>query len=585
MANWVARSIGGAVLGVGVLFPAAVDSLQSAPDATYEETSISSYAATFDIDAKGTMHVVEDLDVVFPNYGKHGIFRFFDTVDPSAPKVRRIPHDFAVTMDGSDEPFTETGDQRPRYLDFRIGSPDITLAPGVHHYRLSYTIDSVLEPGTTGQPSQFYWNLIPGGWQQTISNADLSVSLPAASGAVQCAVGNGATSGCQVEGEGTEALRVRIDELPAMTPLTLKTGVQTAVPPQQTLPWAPAWDGVLGTSTGRLGLVALLAALAGAAGWLMARSTREPTPPYPLMYAPPDGIGPAQAAYMLEEELDDNAFAATLLHAAEQTSGSLKSTPNGWSFAAPGAASELDSVTAAVVKKLVGDKGEFQASRSSVGDGKKLQSTVIELHTKTAKWATDSGNLSRSGVGCFGALAFGLAILVTGILIFKDPFHMSAIALVPGLFVVGAVGAFGTGASTKRTPAGRDLWSRVGGFRRVLSTPSSKDRFDFSGREELYTAYLPWAIAFGVADQWAAKFRAETGKEPPVPGSLNGGGYVGTNPGAYVDQVLRDFRATTDGAIAAYAATQSSSSSGGGGGGGGGFSGGGGGGGGGGGSW
>ena len=74
-----------------------------------------------------------------------------------------------------------------------------------------------------------------------------------------------------------------------------------------------------------------------------------------------------------------------------------------------------------------------------------------------------------------------------------------------------------TGSGTSRTRAGRDLWSRVGGFRRMLATPSSKQRFDFSGRKELYTAYIPWAVALDCADEWAAKYRIEVGEEPPVP--------------------------------------------------------------------
>ena len=53
-----------------------------------------------------------------------------------------------------------------------------------------------------------------------------------------------------------------------------------------------------------------------------------------------------------------------------------------------------------------------------------------------------------------------------------------------------------SGANTRRTAKGRELWSKVGGFYRVLSTPSSQNRFDFSGRQDLYTAYIPWAVAF-----------------------------------------------------------------------------------------
>jgi uncharacterized membrane protein len=105
-------------------------------------------------------------------------------------------------------------------------------------------------------------------------------------------------------------------------------------------------------------------------------------------------------------------------------------------------------------------------------------------------------------------------------------------------------------------------------------------RFDFSGRQDLYTAYLPWAVAFGCAREWADKYRTETGTEPPAPSYLGayGAGYVGGDPSA---ALVDDFSSTVSSAISAYQATQSSS----GGGGGGGFSGGGGGGGGGGGSW
>ncbi len=113
----------------------------------------------------------------------------------------------------------------------------------------------------------------------------------------------------------------------------------------------------------------------------------------------------------------------------------------------------------------------------------------------------------------------------------------------------------------------------------MLSTDSSIERFDFSGRQELYTKYIPWAVAFGAADQWAAKYRTEMGTEPPVP-SYFGPGYAGAYAGSAIGSMVDDFDSTVSSAISSYQATQSSSSSGGGG-----FSGGGGGGGGGGGSW
>ncbi len=105
---------------------------------------------------------------------------------------------------------------------------------------------------------------------------------------------------------------------------------------------------------------------------------------------------------------------------------------------------------------------------------------------------------------------------------------MSLIGLPFGLFAVFALPVLAPGASTIRTPKGREAWSRLGGFRRVLSTPSSEARFDFSGRKELYTAYIPWAVAFGCAREWAEKYRVEAQEEPPVPGY-----YIGGYPGMY----------------------------------------------------
>jgi uncharacterized membrane protein len=171
------------------------------------------------------------------------------------------------------------------------------------------------------------------------------------------------------------------------------------------------------------------------------------------------------------------------------------------------------------------------------------------------------------------------AAALAGFLAIINPFNLSVLALVPGLFAVFGLETLLTGATTRRTPKGRDLWSHIGGFRRILATDSAEDRFDFSGRKDLYTAYIPWAVAFGVADEWAKKYKIETGEEPPQPSYFGSyaAGYAG---GSIASSMADDFSSTVSSAISAYEATQSSSSSGGGG-----FSGGGGGGGGGGGSW
>ncbi|MBW8752410.1 MAG: DUF2207 domain-containing protein, partial [Propionibacteriales bacterium] len=430
--------------------------------------------------------------------------------------------------------------------------------------------------------TQFYWDLIPAGWQMPINQSHLTVHLPAQAHDFKCAVGVGQTSGCTAEGEGTDTLTVLTGSLAPNTPVTIRVGLDIPTPSAHTLPWSSRLDPVFGRHPVVLGGVLVLAFLAALGGFTLTRSTHEKQPAYPLMYAPPDGIGPAQAAYILTEKVDNKAFVATMMYAADKGAVQLSQDDKKWTITGADEAgwSKVDDVTQTAAQSLgvIGAGESFTASPKSVTAGEKLKSALSSFKTDTKGWARTSGFMAPAGLGGMGGfvllVAWGLTIWLGAF----NPLNMSAVALIPGAFGVFGLGVGMTGAGTKRTPTGRDLWSRVGGFRRILSTPSAVDRFDFSGRKDLYTAYLPWAVAFDCADEWAKKYRVETGEEPPVP--VYFAGYTGAHTSNYVDQMVNSFDSAVSSAISSYEATQHSSSSGGGG-----FSGGGGGGGGGGGSW
>ena len=101
--------------------------------------------------ADGDLAATETITVNFPDYGKHGIFRFFDRADASAPHARREPHDVSVAMDGGPEPFELSTQSGGRYVVARIGDANVPLQRGDHTYTISYRIDGVLEPGTTAR--------------------------------------------------------------------------------------------------------------------------------------------------------------------------------------------------------------------------------------------------------------------------------------------------------------------------------------------------------------------------------------------------------------------------------------------------
>ncbi len=589
MIRLVGYTIGVAVIAALLAIPALFFG-DGEPTVNYEDTSISSYVADFDLQENGDLDVTETITVDVPVYGKHGIFRFWDRVDPNDSSARRDPDDISVSRDGSEEPFELSNEDHGRFRVAKIGSADVTLDTGEHVYVIKYHIDGVITEGAEGitdLPSQFYWQLIPGGWQQTIDAATLTVSLPEPSeDEVQCAIGWDPDNGtaCAVQGAGTEELTIQTGPISARTPLSIATGLDMATPEAgNALPWTPRFDRVLGRSVPVLGIVLLLGLGAGVLGGIAGARSREKPPGFPVLYAPPDGIGPAQAKFIYSETVDRETYVATLMYAAEKEAIELTRSGTTWTIKdrnGPAGWANLDPVTLGTAHILGGPGSTFTADKSDVAAGKRLRDEIALFDNSVESWAKSSGHLVTAGLGGLGGflvLAGFAAVLAT---VIWNPFSMTMIGLIPGAFAVCGTSMMTTGSGTARTRSGRDLWSRVGGFRRVLATPSSKERFDFSGREDLYTAYVPWAVALGCAKEWAAKYRTEVGQEPPVPRYF-AGSYVGSSPAAFVDSMTADFGATVDSAISSYNATQSSSSSGGGGG----FSGGGGGGGGGGGSW
>lgn len=578
----LALRILGLIVLAGVIAFGVVN-LPSGEESTYDSATITDYRADFTVDEDGTLTAVETLTTNFPSY-KHGIFRFFDTVDPNVENNRLVPYGITVTRDGRSEPFEILKERHGQIRNVKIGSADVTFS-GKAVYEIRYKIDGVLTEGSDGEPTQFYWNLIPQGWVMAIGQYELTVNLPVNAAKTTCGVGLGDDlKPCAATGTTSRTITITGGALSPNTPVTAKFLLDLPTPAANTLPWPSNLDPVLGTSPVLLGLVLGLAALVALGGAMLSRSVGEKAPPYPLMYAPPEGIGPAQAAYILTEKVENKAFVATMMYAAEQGAVKLDQTDKSWTLTGTDnveAWNKVDAVTAQTGASLDVERAgaSFHASPDSVKAGKKLQTALSAFEANTEGWAKTSGLMVNSGLGGFGGFvllgAAGLAVFLGAF----NPLNMSILALVPGLFAITALGVGVSGAGTKRTAAGRDLWSRIGGFHRILSTPSAQDRFDFSGRQELYTSYLPWAVAFDCADEWAKKYRVETGQEPPAPDYFPA--YAGVHAGAYVNQMVDSFDSAVSSAISSYQATQTSSSSGGGGG----FSGGGGGGGGGGGSW
>ncbi len=193
-----------------------------------------------------------------------------------------------------------------------------------------------------------------------------------------------------------------------------------------------------------------------------------------------------------------------------------------------------------------------------------LKSAAGSISGATTSWSRAAGlTLGAGGERWAQVAVIASAVIAFALFAWSRPtlngLPFAAFALVGGWFLLRS------GVGSRRTPTGRLAWSQSGGFQRLLSTDSAEDRFDYSARGDLWIAYVPYAVAFDVADAWAAKYRTATGIEPPSPVWYPV--YAHSSSGSGFGSSFDSFDSAVASSISAYSASQSSSSSGGGGGG------------------
>ncbi len=520
------------LVGAGLwLWPVVGYLLPSDSSAAPDPVTITDYQAEFDVSEDGELEAVERITASFPA-GRHGIFRFWDVVDPDDDGHRLLPEDIEVTRDGRPEETELSWQTSKRYRVARIGDPDVFVSAGDHVYVIRYRIQGAL--GTVGSGemagqggswtedadrAMLHWDLVPGGWQMSIDRAQLVVRLPDPPTAATCASGWDGEYGCRVRVGDDGVVRVAAENLPPRTPVTLRAALPLPPPDRSSLPWPAAWDMSFGRSVPWFLAVVLLAAALAVFGRALARGAYEEPPGLPVTYVPPDGMGPVEAYYVVHERVPDNALVATLLHLAERGMVRLEQlSPKQWRLSGAGTPEQwdaIDPVAREVGRGLGLDRGGSFEADGSVASGKQLKSVRDRIASTASQWGRAQG--LTVGVGQERMLQVFVALAAVGAvaLAFMAPGGSTLPVLPFAAFVVGGVPLLRSGVGSRRTPVGREAWSRSGGFHRMLSTDSAEARFDFAARRDLYAAYVPYAVGFGCADAWARKYQLTMGEEPP----------------------------------------------------------------------
>ncbi|MGE4055541.1 MAG: DUF2207 domain-containing protein [Vicinamibacterales bacterium] len=488
------------------------------------------------IQPDGSIEAAEAIDVDFRGLERHGIFRdllFLLTFDETRNRRYDIDLDRVTTAEGTPhqvETLTE-GDT----LRFRIGDPDRTIS-GRETYRLAYRIAGALN----GFPDhdELYWNAT-GVWPVTMERTSITVALPSpdAIQRVECFQGYAGTrEPCRAEVSSSSAIFTATRPLAESEQVTIVLGFRkgVVVDPGPILVDAPrglarffdrtpAWLGLM-----TVGLAAAFGGV-GALWWRFGRDRRfvslyrdaqdtaqERVPlfgarPVAVEFQPPDSMRPGQMGLLLDVRADTLDVTATIIDLAVRGYIKITEIPKTWILGKtdwqlerlkPSDTSllEYEQIVlsglfgGATTKRVSELKNKFHTSLSKARES-------LYADSVTRGWFPNNPNTVRMVTAVLGivlAVAGGALTVMLGRRFGAGLLGLPVIA--GGLLL-----AIASRAMPRRTAVGRQALSRTLGFERYIKTAETTQQA-FAERAQIFTAYLPYAIAFKCVDRWARAF-------------------------------------------------------------------------------
>lgn len=575
----------------------------SLPALGQEAWAIGRFHAEIQIRRDASLAIVESIDVDFGSLDRHGIFREIPVryvADDDHDRVYDL--DVRSVLDGSGRPLPYEVSSRGANTVIRIGDPDRTVT-GRQAYRISYEVRGALNP--FADHDELFWN-VNGEWPVPLARVSARVAVEG--GRVErteCFQGvAGSTAPCRVTREADLVLYTATRELGSSEQLTIVAGLPKGAVTEPTPIIQRARRDVgdlfeispltVGAAAGTF--LTVLAALFGR--WLVAGRDRRFLRRYYLdpasreslagpfdrdvivtEYEPPELLRPAEVGLLLDETADPKDLTATIVHLAVRGYLTIVEVPATGLFGRTDwilrrSASFPDERLAGYEKRILDGlfedgpeiklselKGTFhgtlnEAQKYLYRDAVRRRWFGSDPYWTRIRWQVAGVVVGLAGTGLTFALAFAFGWGLVG----------AALLLSAPLFF-----AF-SGAMPSRTAHGRELLLRILGFRRYMETAET-ERQRFAERENIFSAYLPYAIVLGSVTKWASAFAGIDAREATA------GWYSGASVaslGSFSSE-LSSMTSAVSSAISSTPASSGSSgfsggSSGGGGGGGGGGS-------------
>lgn len=493
-------------------------------------------SSRIEIRSDGTLAVLEGLDVDFGKLSRHGIYRdipFVLDFDATNNREYLITLASVTAAEGRRHEVSESDVGANRR--FQIGDPDRTVS-GKQTYRIAYTVGGALNPFP--DHDELYWNAT-GPWPVPITATSVVVQAPAGSiQKVECFQGpKGSSERCGSNTTRDQAVFRATRALAPDEQLTIVVGLRkgAVAEPRPLLVRKPRGLFEFFELTPFVGSVAFFGVLlvAGGIGFLwweigrdrhsIALHTQTPGAPeerVPLFgarpvgveFEPPDRIRPGQMGLLVDERVDTLDVTATIVDLAVRGYLSIRELPqDGWFGKKDW---QLDRLRDPDSNLLEYERIVFAGLFES-GSSQKLSELRNAFYDDLARarralyadgvergWFPRNPNSVRVMSRWSGILA---AIAGVGLMLLFGQQSGDGLLGLPVL-VGGVLLAMVARAMPRRTAAGREMMRRTLGFAKYIKTAETQQQA-FAERANIFTAYLPYAVAFKCVDRWARAFQ------------------------------------------------------------------------------
>jgi len=523
-------------------FLAAISFFAATASAQFAVPYIADYQIEVNLHRNATMTVTETVTVNFGSVLRHGIYRKIPF--RYQHKIKGIPTTYNIRIkllsvtDERGNSYPVKSWREGGYWFWRIGDPDRYVS-GLKVYRITYSVARAIN--FFPDHDELYWNATGNEWEWDIARVYCVVNLPEGVDAskVKATFYTGYLGSKEQKGrmwrEGNR-WHFATGHLRQGEGLTIVIGLPKGVLKSPSQIQSDFW---FLADNWAIFLAALLPLFAFALMfWRYWNYGRDPIwrESIVVQYQPPDNLSPAEVGVLLDERADNIDIVATIVDLAvkgylkirEIETDSLlffKRTDYEFIFLRD-ASGDLKDHERVVWDGLEGNKdlsSPLEAVKLSELKGRfyshlerAKRSLYRSLAGKRKGYFTEDPSKVRSkyfAVGtAVGSATIGLGILGASVFFISPAGCLSLI--LSGILTGTIIAAFAPAMPRKTVKGARALWHIIG-FREFIRRVE-KDRLERMLQEDpnLFDRVLPYALVFGVADEWAAKFEGLLQKPP-----------------------------------------------------------------------